>query len=439
MMAAKFTKRLMAMAMLAGFPAAAQDANADRDQLEATQEELFAQMLNAPDDLDLMFQHALVSIRLEDFESAISTLDRMLIFNPDLSRAKVELGAAYFRLGAYENARFYFEDVLENDNPPPEVARRINGFLDEIGRRTQSEGGTLVASFGVTYSTNANLGPSDSEVFLANQLVALDQGDVESSDIGFRTSVTGRHFIDLNEPDGDNWITEASLFALHYIDETQGDIDSFTFRTGPRISLDEQSFGPKLRPYLYGDFVVSGNELLYATAGIGADYSDSISDQLNIFLSAQSSWREYDVRSDFDGSTHRLTGSFAYTPDPEVTYIGLAYVETDRTQADFNANIEVGARLGATYRYDPSFEFTDRLWTVSGFVGGAYRLFDDNDPTISTTTREDLDLRAGVSHVFHLTGGWFMQADADFLYRDSNIRNFDLDNLGVGFSVGRTF
>ncbi|MEL6793626.1 MAG: hypothetical protein AAFP78_09245, partial [Pseudomonadota bacterium] len=78
-------------------------------------------------------------------------------------------------------------------------------------------------------------------------------------------------------------------------------------------------------------------------------------------------------------------------------------------------------------------------WTISGFVGGAYRFFDDNDATISATTREDFDFRSGVSHVFHLTGGWFVQADADFLYRESNIRNFDLDNLGVGLSVGRTF
>ncbi|MEO1613657.1 MAG: surface lipoprotein assembly modifier, partial [Pseudomonadota bacterium] len=353
--------------------------------------------------------------------------------------AKVELGAAYFRLGAYETARFYFEDVLENDNPPPEVQRRVNGFLDEIGRRTQSEGGNLVASFGVTYSTNANLGPSDNQVLLSNQLIPLDPGDVESSDVGFRASVAGQHFIDLNQPDGDNWITEASIFSLHYIEETAGDIDAFTFRTGPRISLNEQSFGPKLRPFGYGDFVVSSNELLYATAGIGVDYSDSISDQLNIFLSAQSSWREYVERNDFDGSTLRLTASFAYTPDPEVTYTGVAYAETDRTSADFNSNVEFGARLGATYRYDPEFDFTDRLWTISGFVGGAYRFFDDNDATISATTREDFDFRSGVSHVFHLTGGWFVQADADFLYRESNIRNFDLDNLGVGLSVGRTF
>ncbi|MEL6793599.1 MAG: surface lipoprotein assembly modifier, partial [Pseudomonadota bacterium] len=340
-------KRLIALAMLASWPAMAQEVATDRDQLIAEQEQLFAQMLGAPDDLDLMFQHALVSIRLEDFESAISTLDRMLIFNPDLSRAKVELGAAYFRLGAYETARFYFEDVLENDNPPPEVQRRVNGFLDEIGRRTQSEGGNLVASFGVTYSTNANLGPSDNQVLLSNQLIPLDPGDVESSDVGFRASVAGQHFIDLNQPDGDNWITEASIFSLHYIEETAGDIDAFTFRTGPRISLNEQSFGPKLRPFGYGDFVVSSNELLYATAGIGVDYSDSISDQLNIFLSAQSSWREYVERNDFDGSTHRLTASFAYTPDPEVTYTGVAYAETDRTSADFNSNVEFGARLGA--------------------------------------------------------------------------------------------
>jgi hypothetical protein len=51
-------------------------------------------MFEAPDDVDLMFQYALTSIRLQDHEAAITTLERILIYSPNLLRVKVELGAS---------------------------------------------------------------------------------------------------------------------------------------------------------------------------------------------------------------------------------------------------------------------------------------------------------------------------------------------------------
>lgn len=52
-------------------------------------------MFVRPDDLELMFEYALISVQLEDLEAAITTLERMLIYNRDLPRVHMELGAAY--------------------------------------------------------------------------------------------------------------------------------------------------------------------------------------------------------------------------------------------------------------------------------------------------------------------------------------------------------
>lgn len=435
-----FTVSLLGACLLLGQYAAAQTPAGESPELRARQELLFDQMLQDPDNLNLMFEHALASIELQDYEAAISTLERMLIFNPQLARAKVELGAAYFRLGAYENARYYFLDVLENHEPPAEVTRRVNGFLDEIGRRTRNSGVSVIATFGATYSSNANLGPPDADVLLGGQPAVLNDAFVESDDFGIRATARARHFVDLNQPDGDVWITDLSLFSLHYFDETQGDLDSFTIQTGPRLSLDERTYGPKLRPILFGDFVTSSNELLYVTGGVGAEYSDSLTEQLNLFAGATVGWREYVDRPDFSGPTARATVGLAYTPEPAVTVSGAVYAETDRADLDANANVEFGARIGGTYRYDSGFEFTERLWAVSAFATAAYRRFDEANPVFDATNlREDIDLRVGASHVFHLTGGWFVQADADYLVRDSDIPNFEIDNIGVALSVGRAF
>lgn len=420
--------------------ARAEDTAVAADDLRARQSALYEAMLEAPDDLDIMFQHALASVRISDYEAAITTLERMLIFNPDLGRAKVELGAAYFRLGAYENARYYFEDVLASDDPPPEVARRIDAFLTEIDKRTQTSGFAGVATFGGTYSSNANLGPPDGSVLLFGRPAILGSQFVETDDFGVRATAQGRHFYDLGRPNNDVWLTDLSLFSVHYLEETDGDIDSFAFQTGPRLSLTAERFGPKIRPYLSGEALRSGNELLYYGAGLGAEYSDTLSDDVNIFAAAEGKWREYDEQNDFDGPNFHAAFGASYAPDPATAFSALAFAETDRAAKDYNANYEAGIRLGAVHRYDSGYDFTDRLWSIAAFAGATWRWFDEPDPVVDPNrTREDLDLRAGISHVFHLTEGWFVQADADYLYRNSNISNFDLENFGVGLSVGLSF
>lgn len=432
---------ILAAPMLAISTPSADAQTTGAGDLRAQQEALFQAMLQAPDDLEIMFDHALISIELLDYEAAISTLERMLIFNPGLNRAKVELGAAYFKLGAYENARYYFEDALASGDAPPEVVGRVNRFLDEIEQRTAKTGFFGVATVGVTYSSNANLGPNDPDILLDNQVAQLADEFIASEDIGVRTAVYGSHFYDLDQPDGDLWQTDATFYSVHYLDETAGDIDTIQLRTGPRLSLDNQNFGPKLRPFLELDGLRARNETLYATIGGGVEYTDTLNEQVNIFASYQAAWREYfQGRDGFDGSTHKLLFGARYAVNKNFGIIGSVYAETDQTRDPSNTNYEVGARLSSSYNYDSGLDFTDRLWSVSGYVQVAYREYDEPIEEVSNAIiRRDYDLRAGVSHIFHLREGWFAQADADFLLRDSNLPNFDIDNVGVTLSIGRSF
>ncbi len=79
---------------MTGGAAPVQVSAAEETALRAEQQQQFAAMFEAPDDVDLMFQYALTSIRLQDHEAAITTLERILIYSPNLLRVKVELGAS---------------------------------------------------------------------------------------------------------------------------------------------------------------------------------------------------------------------------------------------------------------------------------------------------------------------------------------------------------
>ena len=58
-------------------------------------------MLARPSDLDLAFEYARLSQQASDYEGAISTMERMLIYAPNTPRIQLELGVLYYRLGAY--------------------------------------------------------------------------------------------------------------------------------------------------------------------------------------------------------------------------------------------------------------------------------------------------------------------------------------------------
>ena len=111
---------LWSLAAVAAIPptGAAQTVSADeRAALEAQKEALFQQMFRDPANLDVTFAYADVSARLGDYEAAVSALERMLLFNPNLPRVQLELGALYYKMGSYELARDYFDKALST-NPP---------------------------------------------------------------------------------------------------------------------------------------------------------------------------------------------------------------------------------------------------------------------------------------------------------------------------------
>lgn len=442
----------LALAVAAAQPATAQDqaqdlAGLDEDALRARQNQLFDVLFEDPDDLDLMFDYALTSIALEDYEAAISTLERMLIYEPNLPRVRLELGAAYFRLGAYQTAEYYFASVREDPATPPEVAARVDRFLAEVDRRTRRNVVSGEVSAGVTYSTNANLGPNDAEVLVTfpgaddPAIFRLDDDDTEEGDVGFRALATIRHSYDLDRPRDDAWVTDFAGFTLHYADESSGDVDLASLRTGPRLALTAEQFGPTLRPFAEVDFVRSDNDPLYATFGGGLEFTDSVGEGVGVFASVRSGYRDFfEDRDGFDGTTHRVVAGAAYAPTRDLVLRGSIIGEADFADDDFNTNGEIGGRIGVLYSYAPGLDFVDRPWVLRGFGQITGRFFDEPDPVVDPDeSRRDRDFRLGVSHDFNLVDGWRLRAEVDALRRESNIRNFELDSVSGTLSVGYAF
>ncbi|MEO1611758.1 MAG: hypothetical protein AAFU55_05330, partial [Pseudomonadota bacterium] len=248
------------------------------------------------------------------------------------------------------------------------------------------------------------------------------------------------------------------LIEVLQAEEQASDIDSILFRTGPRLSLDDQQFGPKLRPFVELDHVRSGEDALYVTGSLGAEYTDTLSDTLSIYGSARFGLRNFigqplinangnlvdDVADDrLDGEIARATFGGAYIPTDDLVFRGAAFLERYFANDDANSFFEGTLRASATYSYDSGLDFAGRLWSLTGYAQATYRGFDEPNIQFVGATgaleREDVDLRAGLRHMFHLDDGVWIALDADVLRRDSNLQQFDITNFGAGLSVGLDF
>jgi cytochrome c-type biogenesis protein CcmH/NrfG len=67
--------------------AATDSTTLSRDQIEAGRQDLLRLMLQDPSNLDVAFEYASLSSQVGDYEAAVSTLERMLIFAPNTAPA----------------------------------------------------------------------------------------------------------------------------------------------------------------------------------------------------------------------------------------------------------------------------------------------------------------------------------------------------------------
>ena len=89
----------------------------------------FQTILSNPSNLANQVKYAAGAKDDPDIENAISAYDRLLFYNPALSRVRFELGVLYARLGSYQQARAYFESALQMRDITPEMAEHAQRYI----------------------------------------------------------------------------------------------------------------------------------------------------------------------------------------------------------------------------------------------------------------------------------------------------------------------
>lgn len=263
---------LLAIVVVGGLIVPAHSDEPDRVALQRQKDQLFQQMLANPANLDVVFAYANVSAQLGDNEAAVSALEQMLLFNPNLPRVDLELGALYFRMGSFDVARTYFEKA-EVSHPPPEVQQRIDEYLALIARQTASTGLTGYVFFGAQYQSDANVAPGSSTIVSPVGPVLLTNQFVKQSDFDVFTNGSALYTYDLGNQYRDTLEIGGQALVNHYMKVGRLDLDFAEVTAGPRLrypQLDNDIVHDlTIKPYAILNEVGLGEHQYFDTYGAG--------------------------------------------------------------------------------------------------------------------------------------------------------------------------
>jgi hypothetical protein len=401
---------------------------------------LFQQLLAQPANLDANFEFAEVATKLGDYEAAIGAYERMLYYNPNLPRVRLELGLLYFRLGAYPMARVYFENVIGAAGVPAEVSGRAKSFLVEIDRRLQTTQWSFFGQLGLRHQSNANAGPSSPLVRAIGLDATLDRRFVKRPDWNAFGVASLRHVYDFENQRGDVWETVASTYLSRQFKVTRLDVGLVELQSGPRLALFPDFLpGSYVRPYGLVNYVGLGNASYLGTIGAGLGVGFNVAGvQVEPFYEVRNrrfqNSSEYRTATEQNGrltTTGVVTGGALYGPVRWQSRIAFARSDTQELfsfysyrqwSADFAFPIEFEGPWGA------------RPWVATPFVGVARSHYDSPNALVDPNTRrKDRERRIGAGLEIPVWDNVGFGALVSYSDVDSNIRNYKTRNLAVSF------
>jgi tetratricopeptide (TPR) repeat protein len=443
----------LVFSILIGAASAQELSDSQRAQLQAQKDTLFQRSLRDPGNLDTAFAYADVSAKLGDNEAAVSALERMLLFNPNLPRVQLELGALYFRMGSYEIARTYFDKALAA-NPPPEVKSRIDTYLTQIARFSAPQRFSGYIFFGTQYQTDANVAPGSPVVQSPLGPVLLNSEFTAKSDINVFGTGAFLYSYDLGTQERDTFDIGGTGFGNHYKSLHRLDLGLGELTAGPRFNFTEPmrmvSYA-SLKPYMIVNDVGLGGSQYFHTVGVGGEAAATIGKDLQVrglFEFRDKNFNDAPERPQsraFTGSDKLfslfVTKPITIFPESALT-LEFDYLD-QTTRLAYYTNTSYAAAAAYRVRYDDPTGLLHYPWETTSYLSRSWSYYAGTDPccntsgnpnTFSTSTQFTRRWRFGVTQSFQVSDNiaLILQLQRDIVSSNLSLYGYTNDSVLVG-------
>jgi tetratricopeptide (TPR) repeat protein len=182
--------------------------------------------------MKIMFWLGTSAMKVGDTRLAVRKFKKMLAIDPKLHRVRLELAAAYFTMGRYDEARRELE-LVQAASPPPGVLKNIARLLGAIEERTRKVSWNLRLSEGYLWDDNISAGPDEKELAVQGGTLILDRKSSKLKDEAAVTNAAGNVLYDMGEKNGLMWNTTASFCNQSYFEYSDFSYMSTDLTSGP--------------------------------------------------------------------------------------------------------------------------------------------------------------------------------------------------------------
>ena len=443
-----WTKLAIAIAVAALVAGGATPSFAADQQSEARRQVLLQEMLARPNDLDLAFEYAKLSSAAGDYEGAISTLERMLIYAPNTARIQLELGVLYYRLGAYDVARSYFSQVAANPSVPPEAKNQVRLYLQQLSLAADPPPFSATIFSGIQWESNANAGPGNQSVTLNGIDFTLDQQSVGKAGWSALNIGTLHYNFDLKNQ-GDRIEFDFLAYSTAHFDGDLRDIDLDFFEAtlGPSFNMKRIGWDQtRLFVYAIGDLAYLGYDNYFNAPGGGIRLLSFNAERSVLDARLETRYRDFQDSSDLPTNSLRtgaqtrmgVTYSYYFTPGFVVTTQG--YAQREAADAEFYADWEVAFSGGFAWTFDNPLWQGKYPWTWQAGGGVIKRNYDSPDPTINPVRAEEDDVWwSRTALVLPIAETWALVPQVEYRNQNSNYDIRKYDDLTTLLGVQKRF
>ena len=415
--------------------------------VEARRESLLKQMIARPNDLDLAFEYATLSSQVGDYEGAISTLERMLIYAPNTPRLQLELGVLYYRIGANEVARSYFAQALANPNVPPEIVSQIKLYLEQLALTADPPPFSATIFSAIRWESNANAGPGTQSVTLNGINFTIDEASVGKA--GWSALNIGTLHYNWNLQQGDRIELDALAYSTAYFDNQLQDVslDFFEATVGPSFNLKRWG-ADNSRGYIYaiGDLAYLGYDYYFSAPGAGVRFLSFAAEKSVLDARFETRDRQFNNTSDLPtnslrtGWQTRFGATYSYYLSPGFVITTQGYAQREAAAADFYADWEMAVSGGFAWTFNNPLRQAQYPWTFQFGAGAIRRNYDDPDPTINANESEvDKVWWTRGALVLPVAETWALVPQVEYRDQQSNYDIYAFTDLSALVGVQKRF
>lgn len=360
---------------------------------------------------------------------AVFALERVLAMDPNNTRARLELGRAYFEMGENEAAKEEFT-ATKSQEVPSGVGEAIEQYLTAIDARLSAR--DRLFRFYVAgragYDSNVNSATDSSTVALpafGNLVFTLDQTARELDSSFFRLSAGGLFSSRMFERDDLIAFAGADIFHRSTFNEQNFDTSAIDARAGLRYLKDDKN---AFVGSLHGQKYLIDGDSSRNQAGVNLQWLHSRS--RNTQFSVFGQWviqrfpgqnvRDVNQYSGGVGIVHIFTAA----GDPLV-YASVSAGTDDElndTRSDLGRTF-AGIRIGGQYTWKDGIN-------LIGSMNYQYSRYGDDDPLFRERRRDHfLLMRTGVE--LELVEKWIIQPEIQYIRNDSSLIINDFDRWQV--------